>query len=165
MSFVTALKVCAIIAVPIMVVIIWLLPKFLNSKRSTKILISAIIVSSYAAFTVGIAGNSSLQIQNIKFVAVLTAVVWGGIGFLVGAYFDVRLRVKLGTRYNQEFPRLQMYGVKYGVIGAIISLPLGIITGWLVAVFGASFWGFLLSTVTGIIFGGILGWGLDLGKK
>jgi hypothetical protein len=165
MNLLTTIKVCAIIAIPLMVVVIWLLPKFLNSRRSTKILISAIIVSSYAVLTVGIAGGTSLQIQNIRFVAVLTAIIWGGLGFLVGAYFDVRLRVKLGTKYYQEFPHLRMYGVEYGVICAITSLPLGIITGWLVAIFGASFWGFFLSMVTVIIFGGILGWGLDLGKK
>ena len=90
----TALKVCPIISVPLMVTIIWLLPKLLNSKRATKILMSAIIVLSYAVLTVGLVGTSSLQIQNIRFVAALTAVVWGGIGFVIGAYFDVRLRVE-----------------------------------------------------------------------
>ena len=44
-----------------------------------------------------------------------------------------------------------MHGVEYGIVGAIISLPLGIIAGWLVAIFGASFWGFLLNALTGII--------------
>ncbi|MBK7897696.1 MAG: hypothetical protein IPJ90_23010 [Anaerolineaceae bacterium] len=157
LNLITTVKICAIVAVPIMVAIIWLLPKFLNSRRSIKMLIGAIIVSIYSVLIVSIVDGSSLQIQNMKFVATFTALVWGGAGFLVGAYFDVRSRVELGTKYYQEFPRLRMHGAEYGVIGATISLPLGIVTGWIVMVYGASLIGLILSITVGIVLGGLLG--------
>ncbi len=160
-NLIAAIEACTIITVPLMVAIIWFMPKILNSNLTTKILIGAIIISAYMALIVVFVDSSSLQIQNIRFVAILTAVVWGGLGFLVGIYFDVRLRMELGTRYYQEFTRLQMYGVTYGIVGAIISLPVGIIAGWLVVVLGASLWGLLLSIAIGSIFGGVLGWVLD----
>lgn len=150
------IKVFAIIVVP-PVIIWWLLPKFLNSNRSVKILSSAVIVSIYTVTTVSLVDGSGLQIQNIKFVATITSLIWGIIGFVVGAYFDLRLRFRLGPKYHQEFLRLRLYGVEYGIVGAIISLPLGITAGWLVVVFGASSLGLLLSAALGAVFGAFFG--------
>jgi hypothetical protein len=97
-----------------------MLPKFLSSKRSTKMLIGAVIISIYMVTTVILVNRSSLQIQNVKFVTTLTSLIWGFVGYLASVYFDIRLRVELGTEYHQEILRLRMYGVTYGVVGAVI---------------------------------------------
>ncbi|MCC6601660.1 MAG: hypothetical protein IT327_00530 [Anaerolineae bacterium] len=126
------LKICAVALVPVMFVFIWLLPKFLQSGRSIKMLIGAIVLSMYTAVLVATIDSSSLPIQNFWFVVVLNALVWGGVGFLVGIYFDVRSRVEMGSRFYQEFWHLRLHGVEYGILGAIASLPLGFTAGWLV---------------------------------
>jgi hypothetical protein len=158
---ITILKICVIMIVPIMIGIIWLLPKFLHSQRFTKMIVGAIIVSAYMATTVGLLGIGNLQIQSIRLITALTAFIWGVTGFLIGAYFDVRLRIELGSTYYQKFPRLRMYAVEYGVISATISLLPGIVTGWLIVTFGASIVGLFLSIIMGTLFGGIFGRVLD----
>lgn len=129
---IATLKICAVVLVPVMVAVIKLLPKFLQSGRSAKMLTGAIILSIYTAVLVATIDSSSLPIQNIWFVVVLNALVWGGVGFLVGIYFDVRSRVEMGSNYYQEFWHLRLHGVEYGILGAIASLPLGFTAGWLV---------------------------------
>ena len=160
-NLITTLKICAVALVPIMIVFIKLLPKFLQSDCSAKMLIGAIVLSVYTAVFAGTIDSSSLQIQSTSFVVLLNAFVWGGVGFLVGIYFDVRSRVEMGSKYYQEFWHLRLHGAEYGILGAIASLPLGSITGLLLVTFGASPIGLLLSFSAGFINGGIFGWGLD----
>ena len=109
----------------------------------------------------GTIDNSSLPIQNIWFVVLMNAFVWGGVGFLVGIYFDVRSRITMGGNYYQEFWHLRLHGVEYGILGAIASLPLGFIVSWLVVAFGTSLLGILLSFASGFIIGGMLSGELD----
>jgi len=158
---IAALKICAVALVPMMIVFIKLLPKFLQSGRSTKILIGAIVVSVYTSVFAGMLDSSSLPIQNIWFVVLLNALVWCGVGFLVGIYFDVRSQVAMGSKYYQEFWHLRLHGIEYGVLGAIASLPLGSITGLLLVATGDSPLSLLLSFSAGFINGGIFVWGLD----
>jgi hypothetical protein len=155
-----AITVLAFAIVP-PIIIWWSLPRVLNSKRSIKMLIGSVIVLIYTVTVVSLVDRSDLQIQNIKFVVTLTALIWGFVGFIAGTYFDLGLRIKLGAKYHQEFLRLRMYGVEFGVVGTVISLPLGILVGWVVVVLGASFLGLLLSAIIGVIFGGVLGRILD----
>lgn len=129
---IVTLKICAVALLPFALVVIKLLPMFLRSGRSIKMLIGAIALSIYTAVLVATIDSSSLPIQNFWFVVVLNALVWGGVGFLVGIYFDVRSRVEMGSKYYQEFWHLRLHGVEYGVLGAIASLPLGFTAGWLV---------------------------------
>lgn len=157
----SALKICTVAFVPVALVIIKLLPKFLQSGRSIKMLIGAIVLSMYTAVLVATIDSSSLPIQNFWFVVVLNALVWSGVGFLVGIYFDVRSRVEMGSKYYQEFWHLRLHGVEYGVLGAIASLPLGFTAGWLVIALDTLWLVLLLSFSTGFIIGGVLVWGLD----
>lgn len=158
---ITALRICTAALVPVAIVFIKLLPKFLQSCRSVKMLIGAIFLSIYTAVFVGTIESRSLQIQSFWFVVLLNAFVWGGAGFLVGIYFDVRSRVEMGSKYYQEFWHLRLHGAEYGILGAVASLPLGSITGLLLVTFGASPLVLLLSFSAGFINGGIFGWGLD----
>ncbi len=158
---IAALKICAVALVPVMILFIKLLPKFLHSGRSVKMRTGAISLSIYTAIVVRLVDGSSLPIQSIWFVVLLNALVWCGVGFLVGIYFDVRSRVAMGNNYYQEFWHLRLHGIEYGVLGAIASLPLGFIAGWLAVAFGASSLGLIFSFTAGSIIGGGLGWGLD----
>ena len=158
---IATLKICAVVLVPVMVAVIKLLPKFLQSGRSAKMLTGAIILSIYTTVFMGTIDNSSLPIQNIWFVVLMNAFVWGGVGFLVGIYFDVRSRITMGGNYYQEFWHLRLHGVEYGILGAIASLPLGFIVSWLVVAFGTSLLGILLSFASGFIIGGMLSGELD----
>lgn len=155
------LKICGVVLVPVMIVLIKLLPKFLQSGRSAKMPIGAVVLSVYTAVFIGMIDSISLPIQNIWFVVLLNALVWGGVGYLLGIYFDVRSRVEMGRKYYQEFWHLRLHGLEYGVLGAIASLPLGFIAGWLVVTFGASLVGLIVSFTVGLIIGGLLGWQLD----
>jgi hypothetical protein len=58
------IKICAIVMVPLMVAVIWLLPKLLHSHRSTKIWMGTIVGSIYMVTTLILVDGSSLQIQN-----------------------------------------------------------------------------------------------------
>lgn len=160
-NLITALKICAVALIPVALVVIKLLPKFLRSGRSAKMLIGAIVLSIYTAVLVVTIDSSSLPIQNIWFVVLLNAFVWGCVGFLVGIYFDVRSQVEMGSKYYQEFWHLRLHGAEYGVLGAIASLPLGFIASWLIVTFGASSLGWIFSFTVGLIIGGLLGWQLD----
>lgn len=155
------LKICAVALAPIMVGIIWLLPSFLDSKRLVKVTVGAVVVALFTVTTLIIVDNSGLHIQSVKIVAAIGAVVWGILGFFVGMYFDVRQRVKLGPQYYQEMLRLRNHAVEYGIIGAIISLLPGVVTGWIITTFGDSILGIFLSIVFGASFGGVLGGLLD----
>lgn len=158
---IAALKICAVVLVPVMILLIKLLPRFLQSGRSAKMLTGAIVLSVYTAVLVATIDSSGLPIQNIWFVVVLNALVWGGVGFLVGAYFDVYSRVKMGSNYYQEFWHLRLHGLEYGVLGVMASLPLGFTAGWLVIALDALWLGLLLSFSAGFIIGGVLVLGLD----
>lgn len=155
------LKICAVALVPVAIVFVKILPKFLHSGRSAKMLIGAIVLSIYTAVFVGTIDSSSLPILSIWFVVLLNVFVWGVIGFLMGTYIDVRSRVEMGSKYYQEFWHLRLHGAEYGVLGAIASLPLGFIAGWLIVAFGASPLGLLLSFSAGFVVGMVLGWRLD----
>ena len=123
-------------------------------------MVGAMIGSGFMVFIVSLVGSSGIQIKNSWPTVVLTAIIWGIGGFLVGAYFDVRLLSELGLKYYQEFFR-SAYALEYGFVGAGISLPLGVVSGWIVMVWGASFVGIVLGIVVGAAYGGLLGWILD----
>lgn len=146
----------AIVAVPFVIGVIWLLPRFLDSNCVTKMLVGSIIVSIITALIIKFVEGSSIQIQNIKFIAIFTALVWGILGFLFGAYFDVHLRVELGAKYYHKFLR-RSRGIEYGVVGVVVSFPLGIIVGWLALVFGDSSLGLIMRVGVGAVYGGFLG--------
>ena len=156
LGLVGLLKICAIVMVPFMVGVIWLLPKFLNSKTWTKMIVGAMIGSSYMVFIVSLVDSSGIQIKNSWPTVVLTSIIWGIGGFLVGAYFDVRLLSEPGLNYFQKYGR-SAYALGYGIVGAVISLPLGVISGWIAITWGSFIVGIILGAIVGAVYGGLLG--------
>jgi hypothetical protein len=151
------LQICAIVMVPFMVGVIWLLPKFLNGKIQMKMIVGAMIGSSFMVFIVSLVGSSGIQIKNSWPTVALTAIIWGIGGFLMGIYYDLRLLSKLGLNYYQK-PLRSAYALGYGIVGAVISLPLGVVSGWIIMTWGTSFVGISLSGMLGAVFGGLFGW-------
>jgi hypothetical protein len=154
------LKICAVVMVPFMVGVIWLLPKFLNSKTRTKVVAGAVIGSVFMVGLVGLVNYSGIPVKNGWLTVVLTAIIWGIGGFLVGVYFDVRLLGEPGLNYFQKYGQ-SAYALGYGIIGVVISLPLGVISGWIVMTMELSFVESGLSGIVGAVYGGLLGWLLN----
>ena len=162
LSIITILKICTLLLLPMMFLVIWLLPRLFNSKRHSKMLVVAVIVSTFILLTMITMNQTPRQLQNIKFITAVVVIFWSLIGFFIGTYYDIRLRVELGPKYYNEVMDFRAHAMKYAFVGFMLSLALGVFIGWIVITFGLSLIGCILGILFGAFYGGVLGRLLDV---
>lgn len=164
-NLLTILHVGAFLFLAAIFIVVWLFPQLLNSQRRTKMIVCGGINSIFVAAVVWFTGDFFIPMPKIQLVTIAVVLFWSLIALFIGGYYDIRLRIELEAKYFDEMLRFRVRNLKYALVVIVISLVLGLITGWIPDNFGRSISGLLLAVIFRAIYGGFVGVLLDLSTK